>query len=189
MRQQSSVSPPRGLKAAWGGGLSAKHGPLETPGMFWGAPQPVLTRADLALCLVHDELVRGHAEIAGALRGGDTRRSTVGAGRALSCPPPTLQPPLTTAAAVSRAMEAQLRTRVRSPQHSILRGEGGEHRGTAPRGGAPSARPPPGHSHGEEAAGALGQPQAAQQADGEDEDEEEEVSQPPGGQRKATISW
>lgn len=48
----------------------------------------------------------------------------------------------------------------------------------------PAAPAPPslatGYSRGEEAAGALGQPQAGQEADGEDEDEEEEISQPPG---------
>lgn len=37
---------------------------------------------------------------------------------------PLLPAPLTTAAAVSTAMEAQLRMSVSSPQHSILRGEG-----------------------------------------------------------------
>lgn len=37
-----------------------------------------------------------------------------------------------------------------------------------------------GHSHGEEAAGVFGQPQAGQQADGENKDKEEEVGQPPG---------
>lgn len=41
-------------------------------------------------------------------------------------------------------------------------------------------RPSPGYSRDQEAAGVLGQPQAGQQADGEDEDEEEQVSQPPG---------
>lgn len=40
--------------------------------------------------------------------------------------------------------------------------------------------PATGYSRGEEAAGALGQPQTGQEADGEDEDEEEEISQPPG---------
>lgn len=38
--------------------------------------------------------------------------------------PPPFPAPLTTAAAVSTAMEAQLRMSVNSPQHSILQGEG-----------------------------------------------------------------
>lgn len=31
--------------------------------------QPALTCSDLALCLVHDELIWGHAEVTGALQG------------------------------------------------------------------------------------------------------------------------
>lgn len=107
------------------------------------------------------------------------------------CPQPSAAPrhsryppaPLTTAAATSTAREAQLRMSVSSPQHSILWAERGEAAGVrlCPLGSAGTAEPGRGgYSRGEEAAGALGQPQAGQEADGEDEDEEEEVSQPPG---------
>lgn len=54
--------------------------------------------------------------------GDETEHS--GVGTVLSNSTATPRPPLTTAAAVSTAMEHQLRMRVRSPQHNILQGEG-----------------------------------------------------------------
>lgn len=47
------------------------------------ASQPALTCADLVVRLVHDELVRGHAEVAGALWG---QRDVIGAHRAQHSP-------------------------------------------------------------------------------------------------------
>lgn len=63
----------------------------------------------------------------------EDKRDVIEAGKdgmgALGCPgtagtPPPFPVPLTTAAAVSTAMEAQLRMSVKSPQHSILQEEG-----------------------------------------------------------------
>lgn len=116
---------------------------------------------------------------------GGTRRSTVGAGRALSCPPPAHHHPTTPTHHRRRRVQghgspAEDEGEEPTAQHPAGRGVSGAAR---PRGG--TQRPAPRHSHGEEAAGALGQPQAGQQADGEDEDEEEEVGQPPGRRGRA----
>lgn len=74
------------------------------------------TQKSLVPCGDERDIVRAGKEGMGALS------PWLCPGTAGTIPPfPT---PLTTAAAVSTAMEAQLRMSVSSPQHSILRGEG-----------------------------------------------------------------
>lgn len=70
-------------------------------------------------------------------------------------------------------------------QHPVGRGVSTPWGPALPSPAAPAPpSPPKGYSRGEEATGALGQPQAGQEADGEDEDEEEEISQPPGSRER-----
>lgn len=122
------MSPPRGREQRGGGGLGAEHGPLETPGTFWGAlgcPRGWSLPALISLSVWFMMNLSGATQKSLVPCRDETEHG--GGRQGAGLPPPHAaapRRPLTTAAAVSRAMEAQLRTRVRSPQHSILRGEG-----------------------------------------------------------------